>query len=1167
MTGLLGALRESAGAALAARGSPAKPVQSNKARPGDSGFGVSGDFNAKHKRGAAGSSQGGKFISQGQSGGSVGRVQAAVGATVTGAFGSNTVAAVRAFQQRHGLKVDGIVGRQTALAIHGEYSAARGTAPGALDAATRARTGLSPGTHRATVKAAAKKKTPAQRGVARVRGGRILAGLEEAPFWDPMLHPKDALGKWADKLKSAPGEHAMHVVPTYDGSKLTFGKSAGGSNGARWAKHADGSRWLVKSYGGNEDRVASELLSNAVYREMGARVPRAGKLKLHNGKTALTYPALEGKPIHRVFDKQGPSTEVGRHFMTDALLANWDVAGLSHDNVLWDKGGMPFRVDQGGTLEFRAQGQQKPFGPIPGEVFSMMEPGGQGLESSRVSLDAMRAQAREIAQTMTPGKIDGLVDAAGFRDAAMRERVRVNLKARVAWMGQAAGVRSPPVQEGTLAGLFEAWQTFVWDPLLHPRTSHGKFAAKLGGLSPGNGVHLDAATQVSRDKSGGFRVVRSGKIVKFSNASDAARHALDKSAKSTAPDSVGGPTSHADYNAFLHAHGALGVKGPNPVSSTWEHFGGKHLGPGALALEAQRLVSATTAAENSTDKYVKRGAPTLRARRDEVVAKLEGASKSSLGGGVSPNVPTAVPLEPVSKSEPPKVDLSKQSGAAVINWSKEVDKKQASIDALGSLTERHAKIKEKFPHVTPAQSAAMIHHENSKVLKGEDPPQWESFGQQIAHHSHFQSWRMVTVNGKILPVSQTDLEKMSAAPKPAAPEAPSSPLSPPSSGFQGKAMQANADSKPISQLGLQPGDVIQWKKGGWKYQVTEVTPQGSVKVLHSSGKTKHWSGQGKPGFVQKADGSVLRRGGAAASQGSGAPKEPTATVATLKTALQQSGTVLKPMGELPEGTVILTPDGKVGVLKPSESAYTGYVAAYDVATGAKFEPPKDKLPSAALTGDVAKAQAAALLAKAQKVDKSQTVSGPGSSSSSAPEGPPPAFSGVGMNHAADTVAATTGKPLSSPQKAAVAAYTNGSYNSINTALRESTAKKSLGIAEQIKSLDEAIAAQKPTTKPMILSRKTGGTEWQHITDAEIKQGVVIQDNGFLSTSTHQGTWSGDVHLVILAPAGSQLIHPNSTGGSSHPSENEVILPRGSQFKVLKREVAGSGAKLYVELMI
>ena len=129
----------------------------------------------------------------------------------------------------------------------------------------------------------------------------------------------------------------------------------------------------------------------------------------------------------------------------DAYLANWDVAGLEDDNVLWDPQGQPFRVDQGGTLEFRAQGGSKDFGPVPLEVRTMLEKGGQGRRMvGKVSVEEMRSQAAEVA-SLTDEWIDEAVDAARFRSKGMRERVRQALKDRRDWMARfAAGDEGIP---------------------------------------------------------------------------------------------------------------------------------------------------------------------------------------------------------------------------------------------------------------------------------------------------------------------------------------------------------------------------------------------------------------------------------------------------------------------------------------------------------------------------------------------------------------------------------------------------------------------------------------------------------------------------------------------------------------------------------------------------
>jgi hypothetical protein len=245
--------------------------------------------------------------------------------------------------------------------------------------------------------------------------------------------PPDPL---ADKPLVPAGEGAASstAIPDYTGEALTWGKRAGGSTGARWAFSADGDRWLVKTYNGNTDRVATELLANAIYRELGAPAAEAGQLRFidpeHGETTALSYPTLDGE-TRRI---EEPSRQLGEHFMADALVANWDFIGLTDDNVLWTPDGDPVRIDQGGTLAFRAQGQPKPFGPIPTEVWTMLSPKGQGFGKVVVTESMKREQARAIADTLTDERIDGLVDAAPFGDEEMREQVRVALKARVGWM-------------------------------------------------------------------------------------------------------------------------------------------------------------------------------------------------------------------------------------------------------------------------------------------------------------------------------------------------------------------------------------------------------------------------------------------------------------------------------------------------------------------------------------------------------------------------------------------------------------------------------------------------------------------------------------------------------------------------------------------------------------
>lgn len=124
-------------------------------------------FNAKHPRGGKGTSQGGKFIAKGSSGTPVKKVQRALGRQQTGKFAADTHAAVERFQRQHGLKVDGVVGAQTAQALLGNRNA-KAVKPGELSAADRKALGVatpraSRGRAPRAPKAAAPRKAPAGR--------------------------------------------------------------------------------------------------------------------------------------------------------------------------------------------------------------------------------------------------------------------------------------------------------------------------------------------------------------------------------------------------------------------------------------------------------------------------------------------------------------------------------------------------------------------------------------------------------------------------------------------------------------------------------------------------------------------------------------------------------------------------------------------------------------------------------------------------------------------------------------------------------------------------------------------------------------------------------------------------------------------------------------------
>jgi hypothetical protein len=144
-----------------------------------------------------------------------------------------------------------------------------------------------------------------------------------------------------------------------DFSSLKRVGEAQGSNPGGFYEDAAGDKWYVKDYK-NPDQGAAEHVSNAIYRAVGIDVPVSvlGEGPDH-GKYASQI--REGKILARAGLTEETANKVLDGFAADVLTMNWDAVGTGHDNVLVEAGtGTPVRIDQGGTLTFRAQGAPKP---------------------------------------------------------------------------------------------------------------------------------------------------------------------------------------------------------------------------------------------------------------------------------------------------------------------------------------------------------------------------------------------------------------------------------------------------------------------------------------------------------------------------------------------------------------------------------------------------------------------------------------------------------------------------------------------------------------------------------------------------------------------------------------------------------------------------------------
>lgn len=237
--------------------------------------------------------------------------------------------------------------------------------------------------------------------------------------------PRDEHGQWTD---TGGGGNWPSGLKNISGAK--------GSNPGGLYKDSTGQKWYVKRY--NDPRqAATEQISNEIYRAVGVDAPHS---VLGEG----------GDYASKIIPSDGTLAEVGLTreradkildgFAADVFLDNWDAVGTGHDNILVH-GDKVTRVDQGGTLLFRAQGALKPEAGLEkiDEWNSLVEKNhyyaqvfkAAGIKNGDALGDRAAKQIDRIVKARPAGGWKELIDhVAPKADPKFRERVAQVLEKR-----------------------------------------------------------------------------------------------------------------------------------------------------------------------------------------------------------------------------------------------------------------------------------------------------------------------------------------------------------------------------------------------------------------------------------------------------------------------------------------------------------------------------------------------------------------------------------------------------------------------------------------------------------------------------------------------------------------------------------------------------------------
>lgn len=169
--------------------------------------------------------------------------------------------------------------------------------------------------------------------------------------------PSKDLGLHKDIVES-------NIETIIDGSELTKIGDQLGSNPGGLYLDKGGQKWYVK-FLPDQVHARNELLANFLYRLAGLNVPEL-RLTEIDDKLGLASRWVEGaREIHpvnitpEVFDKltDEQKRQLWTGFVVDAWLANWDA--VSSKNIVILPDGNLMRIDYGGSLMYRAMGEQK----------------------------------------------------------------------------------------------------------------------------------------------------------------------------------------------------------------------------------------------------------------------------------------------------------------------------------------------------------------------------------------------------------------------------------------------------------------------------------------------------------------------------------------------------------------------------------------------------------------------------------------------------------------------------------------------------------------------------------------------------------------------------------------------------------------------------------------
>lgn len=278
--------------------------------------------------------------------------------------------------------------------------------------------------------------------VTRYYRARRVGGTPAAMGWETQgvaLVPREQLHSYVNRpvdrtVASKAGIEPPAGLPEATDDWKRIGKQAGSNPGGVFEDH-EGQAWYVK-VPKSADIARNEILAAKLYAVAGVVVPELKPITF-DGKDGIASRIIPDLHQDLPALKAGKVPGAREGFAVDAWLANWDVVGLAYDNLLVDQQGDAVRVDVGGSLVYRAQGEPKgaAFGPKVGELSTLID--GKNPQSTavfgKISHDDVVTGIRMV-EAVPDDVIRRLCAEYGPGDDAARAKLASTLLSRKAYL-------------------------------------------------------------------------------------------------------------------------------------------------------------------------------------------------------------------------------------------------------------------------------------------------------------------------------------------------------------------------------------------------------------------------------------------------------------------------------------------------------------------------------------------------------------------------------------------------------------------------------------------------------------------------------------------------------------------------------------------------------------